>query len=108
MGTRPLAIAAIVIYVISVNETRHASFDSTPPKKSSAVPRKSSHSTVPHVVAGTMASDDSDLFNVAMLIDELKVRVCPSHGGVVWVTRRANVLVSGAHSRAFPKPIVSV
>ena len=25
--------------------------------------------------AGTMASDDSDLFNVAMLIDELKVRV---------------------------------
>jgi hypothetical protein len=55
-----------------------------------------------------MASDDSDLFNVAMLIDELKVRVCPSHGGVVWVTRRANVLVSGAHSRAFPKPTVSV
>ena len=29
--------------------------------------------------AGTMASDDSDLFNVAMLIDELKVRVRQAH-----------------------------
>ena len=29
--------------------------------------------------AGIMASDDSDLFNVAMLIDELKVRVRQAH-----------------------------